>query len=89
MNTYRKIIEDVYLLLHFHFRHFQKCHFQIFSEMINWIILTLVEKILILSLEIELLMKFYYNFKGVNIVVYKQTSHVKYVPIKSEFWFWC
>ena len=47
--------EDVYLLLHFlfwHFQewHFQKCHFQIFSEMIIWIILTLLEKILILTL---------------------------------------
>ena len=38
-------IEYVYLLIHF-----QKCHFQIFSEMIIWIILTLLEKILILAL---------------------------------------
>ena len=47
--------EDVYLLLHFRFWHFQewyfqKCHFQLFSEIIIWIILTLLEKILILTL---------------------------------------
>ena len=58
--------EDVYLLLHFqfwHFQewHFQKCHFQIFSEMITyiWIILTLLEKILILTLSRMTLSKVY------------------------------
>ena len=36
---------------------FQKCHFHIFSEMIIWIILTLLEKILILTLSRMALLK--------------------------------
>ena len=60
----KNYIEDVYLLLHFRFCHFQewyfqKCHFQIFSEMIIFIILTLLEKILILTLSRMTLLKVY------------------------------
>ena len=52
-------LDSGHLLLHFYFWHFQKCHFQNFSEMTIRTILTFLQIILILTLSKMTLLKVY------------------------------